>query len=477
MDSVDNFLGILHEAHRENARSAYFAKRPFARPPRNQNRSTMPMTSFVYEFFIYNSIYQYDWEKSCATGKLTPWLRESSGESGLREDEQQDNLEAFIKERCKETPAILLRAFEPLSELTELGDDWTKVVADARITQQDGQDFFRRLSEFADRIRKSQEQEGAELARGRIFKLIYNCRFFVYKVRNNIFHGSKSLDETSEPNQRRRIEVYDLFLKCLVSLFFLAMKKEPVASDEFQFPIHLRIGDQERIDVDQGGVIELLGPRRGLGLKPEDTRLIQRLKRLGIEERGSEITERSTLFYPSAGTDVILPTLLGLPFCSQFYFYNNGSDFGESRRTDTARAIRSKLKKLVGDRIIGDPTFREDEFVFQFAFGGHDRAIHCVCRDNLDFLNQDVDLTFFFHRGDSPGECGCGQYWDSELLGQLVRKVPPNAECQVLTDGEPGGVHSGLLPDLKQLHFSVTERGRDYYYGRFSGDALGSRLA
>ena len=475
MDSVDNFLGILHEAHLENARSAYFAKRPLARAPRDQNRSTMPMTSFVYEFFIYNSIYQYDWETSRSNKELTPWPRNVAGLTGLRDDEQQDNLEAFMKKCCNETPPILLRAFEPLSELTDLEEEWTTVVADPNISLKDGQDFFRRLLDIVSRIRKA--QLGEELARGRLFDLINSCRRFIYKVRCNIFHGSKSLDETSEPNQRRRIEVYDLFLKCLVSLFFLAVRKEPVAADEFQFPIHLRIGDQGMVDVDQGGVIDLLAQRpQTLGLKKEDTRLIQRLKRLGIE-RDSEITERSTLFYPSAGKDVILPTLLGLPFCSRFYFYNNGSDFGESSRTGTARAIQSKLKKLVGDRVIGDPTFRDDEFVFQFVFGGHDRAIHCVCRDNLDFLNQDVDLTFFFHRGDSPGEGGCGQEWDSGLLGQLVQMVPPNAECQVLTDGEPGGVHSGLLPDLERLRFSVTERGRDYYYGRFSGDALRIRLA
>ena len=64
----------------------------------------------------------------------------------------------------------------------------------------------------------------------------------MYLVRNNIFHGSKSIGEIYERDQRRRIEVYDIFLKCLVSLFFLAVDKTPVGADYVQLPVRIPLG-------------------------------------------------------------------------------------------------------------------------------------------------------------------------------------------------------------------------------------------
>ena len=56
---------VLRKVHDDNCTAEHFAKDPCGR-----TRSTMFLTAFVYEFFIYNSLYQVDWSKSTASGNL-----------------------------------------------------------------------------------------------------------------------------------------------------------------------------------------------------------------------------------------------------------------------------------------------------------------------------------------------------------------------------------------------------------------------
>jgi len=44
---------------------------------------------------------------------------------------------------------------------------------------------------------------------GRLFARIETCRLFVYQVRNNVFHGTKTLGKIWDTKQSRRIEVYN----------------------------------------------------------------------------------------------------------------------------------------------------------------------------------------------------------------------------------------------------------------------------
>lgn len=86
----------------------------------------MPATSFVYEFFLYNSVYQYDWETTLQEGKLIPWSED------LSQTQQQSRLEKFLRSRCKDSHELLPHAFYPLAEIEDLEGDWTQVTPDAR---------------------------------------------------------------------------------------------------------------------------------------------------------------------------------------------------------------------------------------------------------------------------------------------------------------------------------------------------------
>jgi hypothetical protein len=84
----------------------------------------------------------------------------------------------------------------------------------------------------------------------------------------------------------------------------------------------------------------------------------------------------------------------------------------------------------------------------------------------LDFLERDAQLAFFFHRGDSSGEGGSGQRWDSELFPELMKKVPKGRESLFLTTGEPGGA---AVPESIETPRRMDHVGRSnvtYYHGK-----------
>ena len=56
-------------------------------------------------------------------------------------------------------------------------------------------------------------------------------------------------------------------------------------------------------------------------MKPEDSRLIREFF-CQADEPPQSPGSRDALFYPSSGDDILTPLLLGLPFCSQFFFYD-----------------------------------------------------------------------------------------------------------------------------------------------------------
>ncbi|HBR18279.1 MAG TPA: hypothetical protein DD725_11885 [Deltaproteobacteria bacterium] len=284
-------------------------------------------------------------------------------------------------------------------------------------------------------------------------------------VRNNIFHGSKTLGEVYETNQKCRIEVYDLFLKGLTSLFFLSVGKTSVASDFVPCPISsqsLQILDgNERLD--QNDIWNALGSNL---MKIEDSRLIAQFTRIIVPSKLTP-TEKSALFYPSAGIDLMTPILLGLPYCTQFYFF-------ERSQSHIPTSLISELRKIPRLRILDDqhpPHWKQDDrkHFLDFEFNGIRRRLNWVHSDNKEFLMQDVALSFYFHRGDSLGEGGSGQKWDSELLPNLVKMIPNGSYCFYLTDGEPGGIDKKYFEEKFELNMPfITERGRKYYCGKLS---------
>ena len=446
--SISSFVDILYNVHCDNSKQQYYAEKI------GRRISTMPLTPFVYEFFLFNSLYQVDWNKSLDAKELI------FHPDTYSESKQQKEFIKYLKSYSKNKPSDLYRAFEPLVYLPVIEGKWTHVTPDARISKKHGVSFFEKIKELQEIIESCNNPNEIPVTK-KVFELIDKGVYYIYLVRNNIFHGSKTLGEVYERNQKRRIEVYEIFLKGVTSLFFLSTKKPSVASDFIPCPItsnSLPVS-QDREMLDQNIIWSAINKRL---IKIGDTRLIAQFTKQ-IKPHRMPPSNRSALFYPSSGSDILTPILLGLPYCTQFYFY----ELGQVRHTPQIQTILNKIPTVKFDNHSEPIRWNEqgNEHYIGFEYDGIPRKIHWIHADNLEFLKSDVDLRFYFHRGDSCGEGGSGQQWDSEHLPKLIRMIPDNQTCIFLTDGEPGGINEIYFEKCNELNIPFLERGRKYYYG------------
>lgn len=445
--SYDDLIDILHSAHMDNARLHYFA-----RGHNNREFSQMPLTPFIYEFFLFNSLYQNDWSASNNCSGLTSHSRERT------EDWKQRQFVKFLRSGSRKRPELLYRAFAPICDIEDLDDTWTKVSADSRITDADGDKFFARVRAFRDLLKTYSRQGSLTISKSR--PDLDGCIAYINKVRNNIFHGSKTLGDSADENQKRRIEVYELFLKGLTSLFFLVVGKSHAACDIVPCAVKLRLQSEngQQVEAYRGQILDWTS--RGL-MKEGDSRLIQCF--VDLAPAPGPLTERkAAMFYPSAGEDMLTPLLLALPYCTHFYFYTRDA------RTTEPPMIQRALRSITSvQQESGRMKWNYDgeRQTLNCIIGGVSRAIYWCHSDNLEFLKENVSLQFYFHRGDSWGEGGSGQRWDSDLLPGLLSKIPRNGSCLCLTDGVPGGFTAEYSSDFVKLDLPFVERKRAYYYG------------
>jgi len=447
---IENFINLMHQVHCDNSKQQYYAV-----AIRGARKSIMPLTPFVYEYFLFNSLYQVDWQKSYCKGDLVYHSED------IKQFAQQKKFLKFIQNHAKKKPADFYRAFEPLIFLQKTVGEWTKITPDARITAEGGIEFFKRISNLQILLKACQPPENIFIT-NKIFDPIREALQFIYLVRNNIFHGAKTLGEVYEPNQKRRIGVYDLFLKGVMSLFFLSVGKTTVASDFVPCPISSQslpiLCEKEILSQD----IIWKALNRQL-MKLGDSRLISQFTKNIIPPK-EKPNEKTALFYPSSGRDLLTPIILGLPYCSQFYFFERS----QQRTTPPLADILKRIPtvKVRNQRNSQGWDIQDDSHYLEFEYDGVLRKIYWVHSDNKNFLKKSVELTFYFHRGDGSGEGGSGQKWDSKLAPNLLKKIPTGKCCIYLTDGVYGGIDPNIFDSNSVLSMPFIERDRKYYYGK-----------
>lgn len=451
---IDNLLDTFHRSHYQIVENTYYASSIWS----GRRQPIVPATSFIFEFMLYNALYQYDWLRSYGEGRLIDLSEEDRSDSS-----RQASFEKFMRNRCKENPSWIVRAFAPIRAVNDLNGDWTRFETGPRINAEDGRRFFDKLSSLATLVESTDEFFDIKAA----FRLIKECRVFVYRIRNNIFHGTKSIGSITG-GQCRRVEVYDIFLKCLISLFFLCVGKSKISADRIQHSIR-PFSDSSDGAIGHQAVVQMISQSH---MRIEDSRLINLVN--GLLSNLVVPDKRSALFYPSASSDLITPILLGLPYCTHFYFYDKGytSDGLETvwrQKILWLERILSASRKTMFET----PHRIGTRETLMFKIGGVEKQIHLVKEDNQDFLTMDVDLVFYFHRGDSGGEGGSGQEWDNKLILKLGKKIAKNSYCHIVTDGKPGGIHPKLSNTL--CKYTTYLGGRSpcfYYYGKASGESL-----
>ena len=137
--AIDNFINSIHLSHIDNAQNVYTAKKIGAhRGP----HSVSPLTNFVFEYFLFNSLYSIDWFASMDSGNL---IEHSRSHADFSESKQQREFVKFCRKQFKNlSPSKITEAFLPLARLDDLSDDWTTVSPDGRITVEQGKQFLQR---------------------------------------------------------------------------------------------------------------------------------------------------------------------------------------------------------------------------------------------------------------------------------------------------------------------------------------------
>jgi hypothetical protein len=451
MPNIKDFVSALHASHLDNGKMVYYA----AIDERGKIKPLMPTTPFIFEYFIYNSIYQIDWESTYqnAENQILSHKRNEKGRIILREYEQQQALLAYLEKSNIETPDRVQRAFAPLKYLACLEGSWTKIIPDHNLSAHEGEKFFQNVRELQSMLR-------ADITKNQIprfFKILDSCREFIGKVRNYIFHGAKSLRQISNESQSRRIELYHLIIQSINSLFFLSCPGiDEVATDHTFNQIEIQTAGKSQL-VRSMKVLELFVD--GM-IKREDSALIA----WATDHFHSLKPEKApfgAMFYPSAGFDIITPILIGMSFCTDFYFYNKDNIDGKKLNT-----AFKHLGKILDFPMEGKVTREKNHsYYVEFEYAGVIRRIHYRVADNEDFLLSDSRLLLFFRRGDSFGEGGSDQPWDKEWFARWKKMIPQGQLCAVLTDGKPHGIDPQLAHQLTPIELVCGAHHSKNYYG------------
>jgi hypothetical protein len=172
---VNGLIDILHHAHIDNAKQQYSAE-----SIGGHRTSIMPLTPFVYEFFIFNSLYQVDWVQSFELGYL------AFHPDNYLETKQQNEFMKFIKQKSRQNPQDIHRAFLPLSFLAPVEGAWTEVTPDARITVEQGQSFFKKIRILQDIILETSIPKEMPITK-KVYELIKDCSYYFISLEITFF--------------------------------------------------------------------------------------------------------------------------------------------------------------------------------------------------------------------------------------------------------------------------------------------------
>lgn len=282
--------------------------------------------------------------------------------------------------------------------------------------------------------------------------LSYTILLFIYHVRNNIFHGTKTLTQMSQSSQQKRIAFYTAILLAINESFFM------VVEELFNWkPVRV------------AGVMPTQGPSNNSrvyepALRGQQIRSGQRGFPVNTvkEQFGIEVP-KGALFYPCAGSDTFLPISLFLDSLEEFHFVDNkkvelpclecqGDERprNSSRRGYFTQEIVSAVQDINLSKTCSPIEYSYDheieETVWKGTYGDQ-RYIKLFAHrsDNVVAIESVDKLAVFYYCGDSLGEGGSGQCWlgdqlFSKVLGKLV------VGGLVITDGSNRSLIRGENP-------------------------------
>ena len=174
---------------------------------------------FVYSFFTFNTLYAIDWKESLAKGELVcyddeDYPRKSENERFSEANRYHRYIDfcfsdrEFVKVYEEFFFAFIGQTFDTRDILRELGN----IRVDEKSSGAIKKKYF--IRNFYDACALTLNSKTLD---------IDNCRTiltFIYKIRCNIFHGTKTLKELHNKSQQKRIDIYTVFLIAINQMVF-----------------------------------------------------------------------------------------------------------------------------------------------------------------------------------------------------------------------------------------------------------------
>jgi len=398
-------------------------------------------SKFIYSFFAFNSFYSINWRESQIQEELINWESQDMSEpkkirkmvryvfnyyvkNGLNKTDEKD-----AKRKLGEK--FITKINEYLgAELKDKVAILNNIVEDNRIEKKEKEKFIGRIRELVDESSLSK-------------KIWDDILYFIYLVRNNVFHGSKDITQMSGIKQIERFKIYTAILLATNEMLF------DVIEDNFQW-----------VSEDRNRVRELQKKRISL-----DETVYSKYK--------IEVPD-GILFYPCCGDDTSEPIKLFIDKISEFHCVDishiprlpilecdtnwRNRQILSQHQIELIRMIPSTIIKSIRmyrseSRVVDAKVLEQLEELGIKSTGDRIRAITTrkeewgyapkegrkiqIYRHKQDGLFKFMELdkiAVFFLRGDSPGEGGSGQKWfQPKIFDLIINKLVDGG--LIVTDG------------------------------------------
>ena len=186
----------------------------------NQWHEFLP-SRFIYSFFTFNTLYSIDWEKSLRAGKLVSYDDTDEKPSSNTSKEwlgEKDMYNRYLDFCFSDREFVNVyeefffdfigQTFDKRDILRELGNIHVDEKSSGAIKKK----YF--IRNFYDACARTLNSKTLD---------IDDCRTiltFIYKIRCNIFHGTKTLKELHNKSQQKRIDIYTVFLIAINQMVF-----------------------------------------------------------------------------------------------------------------------------------------------------------------------------------------------------------------------------------------------------------------
>lgn len=439
---------------------------------RLNNSRWIPFTAsrFVYGFFVFNSIYSVNWDE---TLKNAPSQGIVTEHDMVRERDKITSFAQVCARRCLpcDVEYFRRRASTYVHSWTDRDMRQALAMLENGITQDPRTcayrgpflRAFRRLIEAPEGIQADSMGD-----------TLRDLLLFIYMVRNNTFHGSKTLDELMSSEQTLRLSTYAAILCAIHDLFFRILQRHT----NWRPPV-------ERLLI--GRTIDSLCRLPATGSLAQGDRVILTNRRStpshppgscfsSHQQTGIPVPE-GILFYPCCGDDIHDPINLFFDTISEFHFVDIQAIPGQvSRRARSPNGM--PWRGLVPPILVREYHLEIDDSALVHIFvlsepPGRVVKVYCHKDDGERVFNRLERISIFFYRGDSPGEGGSGVWWlGPRLFNEVICKL------------ENGGliVTDGSNPDPRALDvpwsplWQHVDRSRGRHENEVMSFAYGGRL-